>query len=307
MNRIDEKELKKLFTELKSSNNNKVAFETLYQKYNKLVYRIAFTILKNKEDSEDVVQVVFSKIFTLSKDKLPLDNISTWIYSVTKNESISLFRKKKNILDLDSIYDIVDTDNEINNIVDQDSYNRLISRLNDKEKEVVSLKALTNLTFDEIAKLLNESAGTVKWRYYKSIHTLKLLISNLGMFIVTLVIGLKTMFVTKDEINFEQSNNIEIEDNTKNQREDSQTKTESAMQDTNKSINKEEQEVTKNTTDQTNETKEEIQIPVNEPTNYINDSSIGILAVSGIFLLFTIIFLINFIKHQLKRKVKASK
>lgn len=54
MNRIDEKELKKIFTELKSS-NNKVAFETLYQKYNKLVYRIAFTILKNKEDSEDVV------------------------------------------------------------------------------------------------------------------------------------------------------------------------------------------------------------------------------------------------------------
>ena len=149
MNRIDEKELKKLFTELKSS-NNRVAFETPYQKYNKLVYRIAFTILKNKEDSEDVVQAVFSKIYTLSKDKLPLDNISTWIYSVTKNESISLFRKKKNTLDLDSIYEIADTDNEINNIVDQDSYNRLISRLNDKGKEVVSLKVLTNLTFDDL-------------------------------------------------------------------------------------------------------------------------------------------------------------
>ena len=53
MNKIDEKELKKLFTELKSS-NNRIAFETLYTKYNKLVYRIAFTILKNKEDSEDI-------------------------------------------------------------------------------------------------------------------------------------------------------------------------------------------------------------------------------------------------------------
>ena len=111
MNKIDEKELKKLFTELKSS-NNRIAFETLYTKYNKLVYRIAFTILKNKEDSEDIMQAVFSKIYTLSKDKLPIDNIPTWIYSVTKNESISLFRKKKNTVNIESVYEIADTDNE---------------------------------------------------------------------------------------------------------------------------------------------------------------------------------------------------
>lgn len=303
MNRIDEKELKKLFTELKSS-NNRVAFETLYQKYNKLVYRIAFTILKNKEDSEDVVQVVFSKIFTLSKDKLPLDNISTWIYSVTKNESISLFRKKKNILDLDSIYEIADTDNEINNIVDQDSYNRLISRLNDKGKEVVSLKVLTNLTFDEIAKLLNESAGTVKWRYYKSIHTLKLLLSNLGMFIITFVIGLKTITINKNKIQSEQSTAPNNE--ADQEKEDSQNLTESVLQEETKNTDLEDVYKEENNIKQ-EETKEEIQVPVDNQDNNINYYDIGIIAISGIFLLFTIIFLINFIKHQLKRKVKASK
>ena len=99
MNRIDEKELKQLITELKSS-NNKEAFETLYKQYNKLVYRIAFTILKSKEDSEDIVQAVFSKIYSLPKDKLPIDNIATWIYSVAKNEAISLFRKRKNTIPL---------------------------------------------------------------------------------------------------------------------------------------------------------------------------------------------------------------
>lgn len=303
MNRIDEKELKKLFTELKSS-NNRVAFETLYQKYNKLVYRIAFTILKNKEDSEDVVQAVFSKIYTLSKDKLPLDNISTWIYSVTKNESISLFRKKKNTLDLDSIYEIADTDNEINNIVDQDSYNRLISRLNDKGKEVVSLKVLTNLTFDEIAKLLNESAGTVKWRYYKSIHTLKLLLSNLGMFIITFVIGLKTITINKNKIQSEQSTAPNNE--ADQEKEDSQNLTESVLQEETKNTDLEDVYKEENNIKQ-EETKEEIQVPVDNQDNNINYYDIGIIAISGIFLLFTIIFLINFIKHQLKRKVKASK
>lgn len=304
MNRINEKELKQLFTELKSS-NNKVAFETLYNQYNKLVYRIAFTILKNKEDSEDIVQAVFSKIYSLPKDKLPIDNIATWIYSVAKNEAISLFRKRKNTIDLDCMYEIADSDDEINRIVDQDRYNRILSKLNDKEKEVVSLKILTNLTFDEIAKLLDEPAGTVKWRYYKSIHTLKLLISNLGMFIVTLVIGLKTMFITADEINIEQSNNIE--DKTNNGQEESQTITESTKQDINKSIIQDEQDTVRNTINQSNETKEEIQVPVNEPVANINNYSIGILTISSIFLILTLIFLINFIKYQLKRKVKASK
>ena len=304
MNRIDEKELKQLFTELKSS-NNKVAFETLYKKYNKLVYRIAFTILKNKEDSEDIVQAVFSKIYSLPKDKLPIDNIATWIYSVTKNEAISLYRKRKNTVDLDTMYEIADSDNEINRIVDQDRYNRILSRLNDKEKEIVSLKILTNLTFEEIAKILGQPTGTVKWRYYKSIHTLKLLFSNLGMFIVTLVIGLKTMFITADEINIEQSNNIEEEKS--NGQEKSQTITESTKQDTNKSIMQDEQDTLRNSTGQSNETKEEIQVPVKEPVTNINNYSIGIFAVSSIFLILTIIFLINFIKYQLKRKVKASK
>ena len=292
MNRIDEKELKKLITELKSS-NNKEAFETLYQKYNKLVYRIAFTILKNKEDSEDIVQSVFAKIYSLTKDKLPINSIATWIYSVTKNEAISLYRKRKNTVDLDCMYEIADTDNEINRIIDQDTYNRIINRLDDKEKEIVSLKILTNLTFGEIAKLLDEPTGTVKWRYYKSIHTLKLLLSNLGMFIITLVIGLKLMFVPKNKAQNGLNNMIENENS--NNQEKNQSNTKSTPQTNNSSNWKNENQ---------EQTKEEIQISTNEP---INIESIGILTASSFFLVFTIIFLINYIKHQLKQKVKTSK
>ena len=111
-----------------------------------------------------------------------------------KNETISFLRKKNNDINLESIYEIEDKDNEINNIIDQVEFNRLISGLNDKEKQIISLKILANLSFDEIGKLLNEPTGTIKWRYYKSIHTLKILLSNLGMFIVTFVIGIKALF-----------------------------------------------------------------------------------------------------------------
>jgi len=300
MNKIDEKELKELFIELK--HNNKIAFEKLYAKYNKLVYGVAFSILKNKEDSEDVVQIVFSKLYKIDKSKLPSNKEASWLYTLTKNETISFLRKKNNDINLESIYEIEDKDNEINNIIDQVEFNRLISGLNDKEKQIISLKILANLSFDEIGKLLNEPTGTIKWRYYKSIHTLKILLSNLGMFIVTFVIGIKTLFNKKISNKIEQEEIIEdsqIEQNQENL-EDEATKSEiqeSLKDETNNDINESQNEGI----------KEEIGIPEQPNTEQINYYGVGILSISSIFLIITITFTIIFVKYQLKRNKKTSK
>ena len=304
MKRKYEKEVEQIFKKLKSS-NNKENFEFLYNNYNNLVYKIAFTILKNKDDSEDIVQTVFSKIYTLSKDKLPTKHILSWIYSVTKNESVSLLRKKKNTLNIDDIYDIADDNDEISNSINIIEFNRLISKLDNTEKEIVSLKILSNLSFDEISKLLNKPTGTIKWKYYKSIHTLKLLFSNLGMFIITFIIGLKTMKVTKNGVSDYQSNSLENKVNDENEQQKNQSVVEESarLDTTNNQYIPEEQ----NTAEKEKDTNEEIQIQVEEPITNINYTGIGIISFSSIFLLITIILLINFIKHQLKRKVKASK
>ena len=300
MIKIDDKELNELFIELK--HNNKIAFEKLYAKYNKLVYGVAFSILKNKEDSEDVVQIVFSKLYKIDKSKLPSNKEASWLYTLTKNETISFLRKKNNDINLESIYEIEDKDNEINNIIDQVEFNRLIRGLNDKEKQIISLKILANLSFDEIGKLLNEPTGTIKWRYYKSIHTLKILLSNLGMFIVTFVIGIKTLFNKKISNKIEQEEIIEdsqIEQNQENL-EDEATKSEiqeSLKDETNNDINESQNEGI----------KEEIGIPEQPNTEQINYYGVGILSISSIFLIITITFLSFFVKYQLKRNKKTSK
>lgn len=289
MGKINEKELKELFIEIK--NNNKIAFEKLYNKYNKTVYGIAFSILKNKPDSEDVVQTVFTKIYTLEKDKLPKDKIGSWLYSVTKNETLLLLRKKDNNVNLEDIYSIKDENNEIYKFISQDSYNRLINSLNPKEQEVVSLKLLSNLTFKEIGNLLGESANTVKWRYYKAIHTLKITLSNLSMFIITFVFGImilkndkKELPVIKDDQNNINSNKNEIEaENKENEKlEDSE-------------IIQENEDFSENTI---------VEEQIMDTTNYL---SIGMFSVSAIFLILTIIFSIFLTKHQLNAKKKASK
>lgn len=292
MKKIDERELRELFIELKS--NNKIAFEKLYIKYNKLVYGIAFSILKNKEASEDVVQSVFSKLYEMDKSKMPDNKEASWLYTLTKNEAITFLRKKDNNIDLESIYNIEDKDNEINNIIDQVEFNRLIRSLNDKEKQIISLKILANLSFDEIGKLLGESTNTIKWRYYKSINTLKILLSNLGMFIITLAIGIKTLFKKKSS-NQEVIHDNKTEQNTVNIRDDT-TKTEN--QETLTDQTKFNESQNENTNNEGTIIQEQT---ASEPTNYYG---IGILSISLIFLIITIII---FLKYQLKLRKKSSK
>ena len=299
MEKINVRELKELFIEIKYG--NKIAFEKLYNNYNKLIYSIAYSILKNKQDAEDVVQIVFEKLYLIDKEKLPNRNESSWLYSITKNETINYLKHNKNNIDLDSIYNIEDDNNEINKIIDQDSYNRLIDKLNDKEKEIISLKIVSNLSFEEIGKLLKEPTGTIKWKYYKAVNTLKILLSNLGMFIITFVIGIKTLFNKKASDKVEQDKTIG-NNTTEQTRENTNDETKKGQENLKDEVKSDISE------SQDNETKDEINIII-QPTNteIINNSGVFILSISFIFFIVTIIFSIIFAKYQLKLRKKLSK
>ena len=88
MKKEEKAKLEQLFKEIKYGNKKKI--EELYDKYNKIVYGIAFSILKNKEDSEDVVQIVFLKLYDIDNSKLPKEKAGTWLYTVAKNEALTL-------------------------------------------------------------------------------------------------------------------------------------------------------------------------------------------------------------------------
>lgn len=286
MGKINEDELKELFIEMKK--NNTSAFDKIYTKYNKLIYGIAFSILKNREDSEDIVHAVFSKIYTLEKEKFPAEKIGTWLYTVTKNEALLFLRKKDNSVNLEAIYNLKDENNDINNYINIDSYNRLIKGLDKKEQEIISLKILSNLTFKEIAELLGESINTIKWRYYKAIYTLKITLGNLSMFIITFVLGTLTLKEHKKDaptIQEEQSSShTEIEG-----KEDSVTNYNEIIQES----------------DETN-SLENVIVQQNTHVDTTNYLSIGMFSISGIFLILTIIFAIFWVNYQLKVNKKAS-
>lgn len=291
MKKINVEELRELFIEIKYGNN--IAFEKLYKNYKNLVYKIAYSILKNSYDSDDIVQIVFEKIYSIDKDKLPTRNESSWLYSVTKNETINYLNKKKNHIELEEIYEIEDNNNEINELINKDSYNRLIGKLNENEKEIISLKILSNLSFKKIAKLLNKPTGTIKWIYYKSINTLKLLLSNLAMFIISFI---SSCFAMKNRKKLSPKLNVNESNQTKEEIKDEITEDKELLQDNKKST------ITNDKSSQMQESVIE-EVP-NISNNYL---SISLIGVSTIFFILTIIFSIIFTKHQLKRRKKLSK
>lgn len=245
------------------------------------------------------MQTVFSKIYEMGKEKLPINHEASWLYSVAKNETISYIRKKVTTVELEEIYDIESTDNSIEEIIDSERYKKIISTLNDKEKEIVSLKVLANLSFREIGKLLDEPTNTVKWRYYKAIHSLEFLITNLALFVISIVIGIKSVFNQRDKAQNEQiTEDIEKENTILDSTQD-----EHRRNDTLQDIN---------TT--TSETKKEHEaVMENEITNTVQVTKpevkdgnlsffqVGILVMAFVFFVCTICFLVSFVKSKVRR------
>ena len=308
---INKIELHNIFSKLREGDNSQ--FELLYKNYNQLVYKISFSILKNKESSEDVTQNVFAKIYSLPKDKLPTSKEATWLYAVTKNEALTFLRKERTNISLEEAY-YIDTGkecDELQNIVDTEKYNKLISGLSVKEKEVVSLKILGEFSFKEIAKILNEPIGTVQWRYYKALNSLQLLLGNISMLFATLALYIGCMKNNKNEIEVPATNNnlksnSQAQENSNFQTSEDYkniTENKNSLTLENAKVN-----VEKGENSQTSENAKVniVEITANNEKTYNGTSNI-LLSLSSIFLVLTVIFAIICIKHQQNRKNKTSK
>ena len=169
MEKINARELKDLFIEIKYG--NKIAFEKLYNNYNKLIYSIAYSILKNKQDAEDVVQIVFEKLYLIDKEKLPNRNESSWLYSITKNETEDKLRNKKYSIDVNSSLNFINgrtnekvyyDEMKIGYYIDTYTYkkSKAISILSNIKGEALRKELIKNLTLEDSPYLTVSPIGT---------------------------------------------------------------------------------------------------------------------------------------------------
>lgn len=303
------KELTKIFNEFKT--NNMDSYDFFYKEYYSLIYGIVFSILKNKENTEDVVQEVFMKIYNLDKTKLPEKGTLSWIYTVSKNETFNYLRKKKQEVNLEDIYELQEESSEIEEIIDINTYNKIISGLTEKEKEIVSLKILSNLTFKKIGQMLQMPTTTVQWKYYKAVNSLKISLGNLALSIITFIF----LIVRKENLKSIDNKSEEKEQNSnfgssENKKQDSehQVNMDSNVRDDN--LKKDADKLQESINNGLNEI---FSVPTGDMSSLSNKStSVDVIqqvaiGFSGTFLIISIIFAIFFCKHQQKRNKKTSK
>lgn len=318
MKNIDEKELHEIFDKMRKE--DKKSYEELYKKYYKLVYNIAFSILKNKENAEDISQNVFIKIGNLKKEKLPNSYEASWLYTVTKNECISLFRKTKETLTIEDIKN-ENLEDEIEGLIQKNSYEKMMENLEKIEKQIIFLKVEAGYSFKEIARLLKMPIGTVQWKYYKSLHALKLLIANLSMFVIGVVTclfnnsRLKESKVEQDENktedNKEQGSTIEDnqkQDSVQNQKDNKNTiKHENIAEDISNENSNTIENIVQNELIE-NIIREETKI---ESCNITVDRTMFknaiLYGLTNVFLCFSIFFTIIVVKNQQNKRKQASK
>lgn len=287
------------------------SYDFFYKEYYSLIYGIVFSILKNKENTEDVVQEIFMKIYNLDKTKLPEKGTLSWIYTVSKNETFNYLRRKKQEVNIDDIYELQEESSEIEEIIDIHTYNKIISGLTEKEKEIVSLKILSNLTFKKIGQMLQMPTATVQWTYYKAVNSLKISLGNLALSIITFIL----LVIRKENIKSIDNKSDKKEHNSnfessENKKQDSEhiVNIESAIRD-------DKSESTKDETQETYDSNHNgvFDVPTGT-TNTLSVKSVSadvaepvLIGISGIFLIISIIFAIFFCKHQQKRNKKTSK
>ncbi|MGV8138831.1 MAG: RNA polymerase sigma factor [Mangrovibacterium sp.] len=161
-----------------------VAFDTIYERYCKRLYAFVLKYVKQKEDTEEIVQEVFIKIWE-AREKINLyASFESFLFTIAYNSTISLLRKKVNetkYFDYLKTVSRVNQPEVINEIYYRDIQARiqeLLSQLTPRQREIFKLSREEGLSHSEIAVKLNISVRTVKNQMATALAFLKSKIDN---------------------------------------------------------------------------------------------------------------------------------
>jgi len=153
-------------------------YEEIIDKYQDRLVKYAFFRIGSYEDAQDIVQNVFIKFFEKKINFGLFNNPKSYLFQSISNACIDFYRSNNrfNTVSLENVQEInsiKDTD-YINLIEEYKRIKSVLKILPEEQSEVVHLRAIDDLSFIEIAKILNIPVSTVKSRFKYGIDKLKL-------------------------------------------------------------------------------------------------------------------------------------
>ena len=137
--------------------------KALYSKYNRKMFAVCLRYTDNREDAMDVLQEGFIKVFGKICDFKSKGSLEGWIRRIMVHQSIEHYRKRSRyfMVDIDEAYD-VGMDTQVLQEMSRDELLQMITALPVGYRTVFNLYVVEGYSHQEIAKLLNISAGTSK-------------------------------------------------------------------------------------------------------------------------------------------------
>ncbi|QDW23361.1 RNA polymerase sigma factor [Pedobacter sp. KBS0701] len=166
---------------------DKQAFAEIYHRYWKLIYAHVYKMLRDEEDSKDVVQEVFGNLWIKAESIKHNTNISGLLYTSARNRVFDLIEKNK--VRSDYIGEIASfMSDPVNHQVDAIDEKRIleilereIQKLPPKMREIFELSRKENLSHKEIASKLNISEQTVKKQVQNALKAIKPKLNDIGI------------------------------------------------------------------------------------------------------------------------------
>lgn len=152
-----------------------VAFSELVTRYSGRAYWVAYGLLANEEESRDVIQDAFLRVYR-AIDRFDFNqNFYTWLYRIVVNLSIDRLRKlsKARSVALDDVGEPASSPSSefspgrgLEQTETAREVHEVLARLPEKYRAVMVLRELNGLSCKEIAGIVRSSHATVRWRLH---------------------------------------------------------------------------------------------------------------------------------------------
>lgn len=174
---------------------NHKAFEELFEKYFESLSRYAFSILRDSDEAQDIVQKVFFKLWDQRKELEIRTSVKSYLYRIVHNESLNFVHQRKNRAEINreiSLYNDDSTDNVSEQLIASDlqkAIDNALGELPPQCRKVFEMSRIEQKSYSEIAQNLTISVNTVENHISKALRQLRIALKD---YLIALLIFINT-------------------------------------------------------------------------------------------------------------------
>jgi RNA polymerase sigma-70 factor (ECF subfamily) len=147
----------------------RAAFDLLLYRYRERVLNLAFQLLRDTHQAEDVAQDVFVRAFSRIHEFRGESALFTWLYQITLNECRNKTRRAKATLNYDDCEgENGDESTPENKVIEKIALERALDQLSEPLRDTLILRELHGLSYEEIARVLKIPIGTARSRLHEA-------------------------------------------------------------------------------------------------------------------------------------------